>query len=204
MSDEPVSWSKIKRWREEQFVSPRFLACLSQSRLLLLLLLQVIVRNLCTGTRVVLKSYYGYEIEEVKIMGKDRYLVAHTSDTLLLGDLLTNKLSEVGLRPPRGETGTRSQIPRYLDSRVLPVFQVPWPGSGGNEKFFFENENVGARTNVCQVQSFPRRISRLRLCLLQVCMIFNAGELSLVEYSNNEILGSVRTEFMNPHLIRSV
>lgn len=107
---------------------------------------QVIVRNLSTGTRVVLKSYYGYEVEEVKIMGKDRYLVAHTSETLLLGDLLTNKLSE-----------------------------VPWPGSGGNEKFFFENENV--------------------------CMIFNAGELSLVEYSNNEILGSVRTEFMNPHLI---
>ena len=44
---------------------------------------------------MVLKSYYGYEIEEVKIMGKERYLVAHTSDTLLLGDLLTNKLSEV-------------------------------------------------------------------------------------------------------------
>ncbi|KAM4521459.1 intraflagellar transport protein 172 homolog isoform 2-T2 [Odontesthes bonariensis] len=107
---------------------------------------QAIVRNLSTGARVVLKSYYGYEIIEVKIMGKDRYLVAHTSDTLLLGDLLTNKLSE-----------------------------VPWPGSGGNEKFFFENETV--------------------------CMIFNAGELSLVEYSNKEILGSVRTEFMNPHLI---
>ncbi|KAM9703852.1 intraflagellar transport protein 172 homolog [Menidia menidia] len=107
---------------------------------------QVIVRSLSSGTRVVLKSYYGYEIEEVKILGKDRYLVAHTSDTLLLGDLQTNKLSE-----------------------------VPWPGSGGNEKFFFENETV--------------------------CMIFNAGELSLVEYSNNEILGSVRTEFMNPHLI---
>lgn len=107
---------------------------------------QVMVRNLTTGTRVALKSYYGYEIEGVKIMGKDRFLVAHTSDTLLLGDLQTNKLSE-----------------------------VPWPGSGGNEKFFFENESV--------------------------CMIFNAGELSLVEYSNNEILGSVRTEFMNPHLI---
>ncbi|XP_033977130.1 intraflagellar transport protein 172 homolog [Trematomus bernacchii] len=107
---------------------------------------QVIVRNLSSGTRVVLKSHYGYEIEEVKIMGKDRFLVAHTSDTLLLGDLLTNKLSEVA-----------------------------WPGSGGNEKFFFENESV--------------------------CMIFNAGELSLVEYSSNEILGSVRTEFMNPHLI---
>uniref|UniRef100_A0A8C9QX79 Intraflagellar transport protein 172 homolog n=1 Tax=Scleropages formosus TaxID=113540 RepID=A0A8C9QX79_SCLFO len=107
---------------------------------------QVIVKNLSTGTRVVLKSHYGYEIDEVKIMGRDRYLVAHTSDTLLLGDLGSNKLSEVA-----------------------------WQGSGGNEKFFFENETV--------------------------CMIFNAGELTLVEYGNNEILGSVRTEFMNPHLI---
>ncbi|KAE8605809.1 hypothetical protein XENTR_v10015326 [Xenopus tropicalis] len=107
---------------------------------------QVIVKNLSTGTRVVLKSHYGYEVDEVKILGKERYLVAHTSDTLLLGDLATNRLSEVA-----------------------------WQGSGGNEKFFFDNENV--------------------------CMIFNAGELTLVEYGSNEILGTVRTEFMNPHLI---
>lgn len=39
-------------------------------------------------------------------------------------------------------------------------------------------------------------------CLEQVCMIFNAGELTLVEYGKNDILGTVRTEFMNPHLIR--
>lgn len=32
-------------------------------------------------------------------------------------------------------------------------------------------------------------------------MIFNAGELSLIEYGQNEILATVRTEFMNPHLI---
>ncbi|XP_072782279.1 intraflagellar transport protein 172 homolog isoform X2 [Taeniopygia guttata] len=107
---------------------------------------QVIVKNLSTGTRVVLKSQYGYEIDEVKILGKDRYLVAHTSDTLLLGDVSSNKLSEVA-----------------------------WQGSGGNEKFFFDNENV--------------------------CMIFNAGELTLVEYGSNDILGSVRTEFVNPHLV---
>jgi len=74
---------------------------------------QVIVKNLSSGTRVVLKSHYGHE--------------------------------------------------------------VPWQGTGGNEKFFFENENV--------------------------CMVFNAGELSLIEYEINEILGTVRTEFMNPHLI---
>ena len=35
-------------------------------------------------------------------------------------------------------------------------------------------------------------------------MIFNAGELCLVEYGSNELLGSVRTEFTNPHLIRCV
>lgn len=50
-----------------------------------------------------------------------------------------------------------------------------WPNSGRNEKFYFDNANV--------------------------CLIFNVGELSIVEYGENEILGSVRTEFMNPHLI---
>uniref|UniRef100_A0A8C4WQ59 Intraflagellar transport protein 172 homolog n=1 Tax=Eptatretus burgeri TaxID=7764 RepID=A0A8C4WQ59_EPTBU len=107
---------------------------------------QVIVKNLSTGTRVVLKSHYGYEVDDVKILGKDRYLVAHTSRTLLLGDIATNRLSE-----------------------------ITWQGSGGNEKFFFENENV--------------------------CMIFNAGELTLIEYGENEALGTVRTECVNPHLI---
>ena len=56
------------------------------------------MKNLSAGTRVVLKSHYGYEVEEVKILGKERYLVAHTSDTLLLGDLNTNRLSEVGTK----------------------------------------------------------------------------------------------------------
>ena len=52
-------------------------------------------------------------MDEVRILGKDRYLVAHTTDTILLGDLTSNKLSE-----------------------------VPWQNTGGNEKFFFENESV--------------------------------------------------------------
>ncbi|XP_005107698.1 intraflagellar transport protein 172 homolog isoform X2 [Aplysia californica] len=106
---------------------------------------QAIVKNLSNNTKVMLKSHYGYEIDEVRIMGRDRYLVAHTSDTLLLGDMLSSRLSE-----------------------------VPWQGSG-TEKYYFDNENV--------------------------CMIFNAGELALIEYGANEVLGCVRTEFMNPHLI---
>lgn len=32
-------------------------------------------------------------------------------------------------------------------------------------------------------------------------MIFNAGELSLIEFGTNDLLTSVRTEFMSPHLI---
>lgn len=44
--------------------------------------------------------------------------------------------------------------------------EVAWPDSGRLERFYFDNPNV--------------------------CLIFNAGELSLVEYGNNEILGSVR------------
>lgn len=34
-----------------------------------------------------------------------------------------------------------------------------------------------------------------------MCLVFNAGELSLIEYGDNSILSSVRTEFANPHLI---
>ena len=33
-------------------------------------------------------------------------------------------------------------------------------------------------------------------------MIFNAGELTLVEYGVNDILGSVRTEHMSPAQLR--
>ncbi|KAI9178878.1 hypothetical protein H9P43_005540 [Blastocladiella emersonii ATCC 22665] len=34
-----------------------------------------------------------------------------------------------------------------------------------------------------------------------VCMMFHAGELLLIEYGVNDILGSCRTEFMSPHLL---
>ena len=105
---------------------------------------QVVVKRLATGTRIVLKSHFDYEITKINVF-QDKYLVAHTPETLLLGDLAECRLSE-----------------------------VPWSGSG-NERFYFENAAV--------------------------CMIFNAGELSLVEYGRNDILGSCRTEYMNPHLI---
>lgn len=94
---------------------------------------QVIVKRLSSGTRIVLKSHFGYEVLKINVYS-DQYLIAHTPETLLIGDLDSCKLSE-----------------------------VPWSGSG-SEKFLFDNPNV--------------------------CMVYNAGELSLVEYGHNEILGA--------------
>ncbi|CAG9326113.1 unnamed protein product [Blepharisma stoltei] len=105
---------------------------------------QVIVKELASSLKVAIKSDFGLEINKINIY-QDRYVVAHTAETLLLGDLETSRLSE-----------------------------IQWRGSG-KEKYDFSSPGV--------------------------CMIFNAGELTLVEYGSNEILGNCRTEQMSPHLI---
>lgn len=49
---------------------------------------QVLVKPLQGDSRgVILRSQFGHEIDDVRIMGQDRYLVARTPDTLLLGQL---------------------------------------------------------------------------------------------------------------------
>jgi intraflagellar transport protein 172 len=54
------------------------------------------------------------------------------------------------------------------------ITELPW-SSQGTEKFYFDNPHV--------------------------CLVFNAGELTLLEYGKEEPLGSCRTEYMSPHLI---
>ncbi|KAK6295256.1 hypothetical protein J4Q44_G00344820 [Coregonus suidteri] len=143
---------------------------------------QVIVKNLSIGMRVVLKSHYGYEIDEVKIMGKDRNLVTHTSDTLLLGDLSSNKLSEC-----KSGSDSHRASPQVNKDPSAVLFSGGMARLRGNEKFFFENETGGRESAAdCDV-------------LCQMCTTL--GRTTLVEYGSNDILGSVRTEFMNPHLI---
>ncbi|XP_037908543.1 intraflagellar transport protein 172 homolog isoform X1 [Hermetia illucens] len=108
---------------------------------------QILVKSMQnTSLQMVIESQLGLEIDDVRIMGKDNYLLGRTEESLLLCDLTRNLTSE-----------------------------VPWTTTGRQERFYFENPNV--------------------------CLIFNAGELSLVEYGENSILGSVRTEFVNPHVI---
>lgn len=110
---------------------------------------QVIVKRLSSGQRIVLRSHFGCEITKVNIY-QDRYVVAHTVETLLLGDLETFRLSE-----------------------------VEWfnPAAGG-QKFLLENPAV--------------------------CLVYQAGELSLIEYGKNDVLGAVRTDYVSAHLLSVV
>lgn len=103
---------------------------------------QVIVRQVETNMRIVLRSQYGCEILKTNIF-KNRYVVATTTDTLLLGDLDTLKLSE-----------------------------IQWHGNG-TERFIFDNPSA--------------------------CVIYFAGEASIVEYGLNDLLGSIRTSHVNTH-----
>uniref|UniRef100_A0A7S3QV19 Intraflagellar transport protein 172 homolog n=1 Tax=Dunaliella tertiolecta TaxID=3047 RepID=A0A7S3QV19_DUNTE len=108
----------------------------------------VIVKELKSGKRIVLRSMYQYEIERINIY-KDRFLIARTAETLLMGDLESCNLSE-----------------------------IPWSAAHGTEKFIFDNETV--------------------------CVIYYAGELTLVAYGRNEILGVCRTEHVHPTLLSVV
>ncbi|CAF1635554.1 unnamed protein product [Rotaria magnacalcarata] len=112
---------------------------------------QVLIENKSNGKRADLVSRSGFEIVDVKIMGRDRYAVGYTTHTLILVDLEDEKRR----------------------------CEVHWQ-SAGDEKFSFDNENV--------------------------CMIFANGELTLIEYTpsgrhGDNILCSVRTEFLSPNLI---
>lgn len=105
---------------------------------------QVIVRHVETNMRIVVRSQYGREIIKTNIY-KNRFVVATTADTLLLGDLESLKLSE-----------------------------IQWHGDG-SEKFIFDNPSA--------------------------CVIYFAGEMSIVEYGIDEILGSIRTSYTNSHVL---
>ena len=102
---------------------------------------QVHVLALETGEKSLVNSSRGHEITKIKILN-DKYVIAHTMNTLVIGDLSKNKCSE-----------------------------FEWRG-GGNEKFDLTNQNV--------------------------CLIFNAGEVSVIEFGKNDILCTFRTGYFSP------
>lgn len=73
---------------------------------------QIIIRQMDANLRIVLRSRYNREILKTNIY-QSRFVIAHTSDTLLLGDLETLKVSE-----------------------------IPWRGVELGEKFIFDNPSA--------------------------------------------------------------
>lgn len=105
------------------------------------------IKSLERGTESVVTSKRGLEILKVDIL-KDNFVIAETNNTLILGDLASNKHSE-----------------------------LEWNGSG-NEKFEFSNKNI--------------------------CWISNAGEVSVVEFGEDEVIGTFRTEYISNRLISAI
>lgn len=93
-----------------------------------------------------LHSRRGAELRDIRVMGRDqRYAIIYTPTTLIFADMWTGKSSEILWR------------------------------SGGNEKFYLDNENIA--------------------------YIVNAGEINFVEYGRDELVGWIRTERANIHQI---
>lgn len=69
------------------------------------------------GARIVLKSRYEHEVERINVY-QDRFLVANTAETLMLGDMDTCCLSEVTWEATGNEKYhfDNPQVPRMLDS----------------------------------------------------------------------------------------
>ena len=62
-----------------------------------------------------------------------------------------------------------------LDLQTGLASEIQWHGNGESEKFFFDTANA--------------------------CLVSYAGELSVVEYGNDEVTASVRTEHTSSHLL---
>ena len=88
-----------------------------------------------------------------------------------------SKPSEEGPAPQRPDQYIVAQTPATLllgDLESCKLSEIEWAVTG-SEKFYFDNPAV--------------------------CMIYNAGELCLLEYGESEMLGTCRTEHMSPFLI---
>ncbi|CUT99105.1 intraflagellar transport protein 172 [Echinococcus multilocularis] len=112
---------------------------------------QIIVLNKQTQDKTLLRSNYGYEIEDVNVMGGDSYLIAQTSDTLILAHIPTKELSEVHWK----KNGTKYKI-LFSSRKFCVIF-------GAGELFVIEyglSEVLGSvRTEVTNPYLFSVRIN---------------------------------------------
>ena len=107
-------------------------------------LTQIIVKDIEKGKRLTIKTTLSNEIQKVNIQNNN-FIVVNTETSLIVGDITSQKWSE-----------------------------VPW-NTNGNEKYDFNNYNT--------------------------CLVYVNGEIAVIEFGNNEIVGYFRTDFPHPNLI---
>lgn len=105
---------------------------------------QIMIKDIEKGKRMTIKTHLAPEITKVEVQNNN-FITINTESSLIVGDLSTQKWSE-----------------------------VPW-NSNGNEKFDFNNVNT--------------------------CLVYVSGEIAVIEFGNNEIVGYFRTEYCHPNLI---
>lgn len=97
-----------------------------------------------------------------------------SSERLVLKSAQGHEIAKINVYRFRYLVATTHSTLLLGDTETGKVSELPWRGSG-NEKYDFSNPNI--------------------------CMVFNAGELSIVEYGLNEVIGTCRTENMGPNMI---
>ena len=79
---------------------------------------QIVVQTLSNGNKSIVKSNYSGEIKKINVF-QDRFVVANTYETLLLGDLEENKMSELSWR----------QLTNYTLSKKIHFLKLKLGGS---------------------------------------------------------------------------
>lgn len=83
------------------------------------------------------------------------------------------EITKTNIYKGRFVVGNTSDSILLGDLQTLQMSEIQWHGS--HEKYVFDNPSA--------------------------CIIYYAGEVTIVEYGNDEILGSVRTSFINSHVL---
>uniref|UniRef100_A0A0K0F112 Intraflagellar transport protein osm-1 (inferred by orthology to a C. elegans protein) n=1 Tax=Strongyloides venezuelensis TaxID=75913 RepID=A0A0K0F112_STRVS len=125
-----------------------------------------------------------------KILLKNQFEVTYVSPSqIVIKDTVSEYGNNISIRSNKGYNirdirimgRTNKFVVAYTTNSLILsnmekelTSEVMW-NSGGNEKFIMESDNC--------------------------CMIVNAGEISIVEYGIDDIIGWIRTEIINPHLL---
>ena len=136
----------------------------------------VTTAQLCAGAQILLKSRHEHEVERINIY-QDRFLVAHTAQTLLLGDLQTCQLSEVSWETSGNEKYhfVNAQVSHVTlitmtMLQCMPAMARCLPKPAGeiscNDKYHFDNQQVSHMTlmtmTLLQLQCMPAKAWCLR------------------------------------------